>query len=204
MQTPRPDIALVETMPEGFSRLSLQARLDPQGAVHLVEVGFTSDVHLHMCLQDKMAQHDVLCHNLQSYGWANVQAHVIGLGFMGLTIPGNASEIVTQLWTRACAWVSITGALILCFVLLPQPASNNLVPSSFASPAIGPLSLLSPPSTQPDAGQPTDSALSAVDSNLRRARDSSLPLTQSVQANFSLMDSPFHPMPQRDNCLCMP
>ena len=48
-------------------------------------VGFTSDLRLHIRVRDNMAKLNVLCPDLQYYGWATVKFQVIVVIVLGFT-----------------------------------------------------------------------------------------------------------------------
>ena len=74
-------------MPNFAGLQSMRSRhRDPCVVVHLVEIGFTSDLFLHLALTKKRKQRAELCNTLTAYGWANVQQHEIFLGRTGVML----------------------------------------------------------------------------------------------------------------------
>ena len=52
--------------------------------VHLVEVGYTSDMRVHEHVQIKLDQHRQLRQNLLSYGWGRASVHAFIVGHTGV------------------------------------------------------------------------------------------------------------------------
>ena len=74
MQTSHPDTVIPQNVHAKFAGLQTNRRRDPRVVVHLVEIGFTSDLFLHVALAMKHEQHAELCSDLTltAYAWANV------------------------------------------------------------------------------------------------------------------------------------
>ena len=64
--------------------------------VHLVEVGYTSDMRVHEHMQIKLDQHCQLRQNLLSYGWGRVNVHAFIVGHTGVMSQAN-DDILQEL-----------------------------------------------------------------------------------------------------------
>ena len=90
LQTSRPDIVLLENVRGSLCSLPAYNRRDPRIHVHLVEVGYTADFALPMCMHRKQAQHAQLLRNMQAYGWQVVSLHTFVIGHSGVMLAHNA------------------------------------------------------------------------------------------------------------------
>ena len=93
LQTSRPDIVLLQHVYSDFAALSWGTRRDPRVVVHILEVGYTSDLFLHECMQRKLEQHAQLCRNLQAFGWARVQQSAFIIGHTGAMLASNQATL---------------------------------------------------------------------------------------------------------------
>ena len=89
LQCSRPDIAIVEGLDAALSLHCLNIR-DPRVTLHLVEVGFATDMDVHEKVAVKRLQHTQLCQNLNAYGWHSVALHVFVIGHTGVMRGYNA------------------------------------------------------------------------------------------------------------------
>ena len=94
MQTSRPDIVLLENVPAMALNLPYWSPRDPRLAVHLVEVTYTSDFHVHDRVQAKREQHAQLRRNFLDFGWQKVSIHVFVIGHTGVMREANASLLI--------------------------------------------------------------------------------------------------------------
>ena len=126
MQTSRPDIVILQNVHAEFAGLQSSRRRDPRVIVHLIEIGLTSDLFLHVALDNKREQHAELCSNLTAYDWANVRQHEIVLGHTGAMLTQNLAALQTL-------GVSPVRSRSLLKVW-PYLACRGCVPSCLASP----------------------------------------------------------------------
>ena len=112
LQTSRPDIVLLQNVHGDMASLPMYRRRDPRVIVHLVEVTYTSDLHLHDRVQTKLDQHADLRRNLLAYGWVNVQIHVFVLGHTGVMRSHSATSL-TELGIDPCRVTPFLSALAI-------------------------------------------------------------------------------------------
>ena len=86
LQSSRPDIILFvgNDLPKQQQYSYIPARTRRDAVVHLVEVGYTSDMRVHEHVQIKLDQHHILRQNLISYGWGRVYVHDFIVGHTGV------------------------------------------------------------------------------------------------------------------------
>ena len=80
-------------MHASFDALSLSRRRDPRVLVHVIEVGYTSDMFLHIAAATKRHQHAQLCSSLKAFGRAQVQQHQLIIGHTGVMLCDNMAAL---------------------------------------------------------------------------------------------------------------
>ena len=93
MQTSRLDSILLQNVFVSFDALSPSRGRDLRVIVHVIEVGYTSDMYLHRTAATKRHQHAQLCSNLKAFGWAQVQQHQLIIGHTGVMLCDNMAAL---------------------------------------------------------------------------------------------------------------
>ena len=217
LQVSRPDIVLLANVHDRFPMLPIGTRRDPRVVVHLIEVGFTSDLLVHDRVQVKLDQHEQLRRNLLAYGWADVRVHPIIIGHTGVMRATTAAIMSTLglpprqvdvfLCELAIASMLKSCAILTCFPNASSSTPSTDGPSDAPSPhppstppanpmpfvtALPPASDLPPPSNQPSVLLP--SALRSDLASVSMATSSQLSLSSASPARprrpFSLHSLP--------------
>ena len=94
LQTSRPDIVLIQNLSHDVAPMPYGRRRDPRMAVHLIEVGYTSDLRVHDRVQAKLDQHRQLSENFRQFGWRDVRVHAFIVGHTGVMRSDNSTVLM--------------------------------------------------------------------------------------------------------------
>ena len=61
--------------------------------MHIIEVGYSGDWHVHERVKDKLDQHEQLHRNLRAFVWTSVHLHAFVLGHSGVMPGGNVDVL---------------------------------------------------------------------------------------------------------------